>query len=433
MVAKMRQVSRKSGRTSQEGAACRVGKTDIAKVPAPSRRRGKRGPTHYPPPSPQPHPFPTPAQPPLAAKPVAKAAMSRASQEEPSQQGGGAGTARKQGCDSATGDDRRPDVFCQQYSRRWAKMAAPTETQPPRRRKGRKAGKASAVSPSCGPHEGSTEERVPAGRTIVGFEIVSPPQHSNLPCLRQTAEGSAIKQEEEDRCTAAQAEQTGIVVRRSHRNQSRRRGDQARRGGHDTKMEAPCMSGLHCAFCNLELLPLTKGHSECVAGMLCSGVVKREPVLSLWRNSVQANRAPPAPCPCPCPWPAGLQADGPHQPESPLLLLVKNTAALQELQRTLLPYTDTGVQTGPCVYNALWDAAECSVTVLQQCRGCVSPQTPGPLSAPTTASAALVLHPREPGRAQHDIGELAVDVLLGVRAGSRRDRFGGVGGQVVVE
>ncbi|XP_062409096.1 uncharacterized protein LOC134100064 [Sardina pilchardus] len=303
-----------------------------------------------------------------------------------SQRGVGAGS--EQGCEAPT-KGRQPSVFCQQYSRSAPKVAVPAVPKTSRRRK---AEKASAVPPVQSQEEGVRAslrgrgrlERARAGPSIVGFEIITPPQPSRPASLVQTAEGEGDEPEEEERCST-QSAQTGIRVQRSRRN---RRGAQTGRGRHQPEREAPCMSGLHCSVCDQELLPLAKG-------VLCSAACGQEPVVSLWRSAGWAGRSP-ALCPCPCPCPAAVQLSGAQDLESPLLLQVENIAALQGLQRTLLPYTDRGVRAGPCVYNARWDPAQGSVTLLLQCQGCASLPPSGPLSA----SAALVQHPREPGRDQ---------------------------------
>ena len=88
-------------------------------------------------------------------------------------------------------------------------MVAPTVAKTSRRRK---PGKASAVSPLHGQGEGERAslevqgqlERVPAGPSILDFEIVTPPQQNRLPSL-------ANRQKEEDRCTAESAH-TGISL-----------------------------------------------------------------------------------------------------------------------------------------------------------------------------------------------------------------------------
>lgn len=91
---------------------------------------------------------------------------------------------------------------------------------------------------------------------------------------------------------------------------------------------------------------------RCVAGVLCSSVCKQEPVVRLWRSSTWTTRAPAL---CPCPHPAALQFSGAQDPEGPLLLRVENIAALQVLQRTLLPYTNTGNLDAASFMYVLWN------------------------------------------------------------------------------
>ncbi|XP_041918787.1 Fanconi anemia group J protein isoform X2 [Alosa sapidissima] len=332
--------SSSSGRGAGEG----LDTAGDAKAEIQGRRRGRgRGTTKRPV---SPHTL-TPTQPLATCRAVTAMCTSRTGCESQRSVRAGSG----QGCEAPT-KGKQPSVFCQQYSRSLPKVAVPAVPKTSRRRM---AGKASAVPPLQGQEEGEMAslkgrghlERARAGPPIVGFEIVTPPQQSRLASLVQTAEGEGNKrEEEEERCPteSAQTESLGIKVQRSRRN---RKGAQTGRGSHQPEREAPCMSGLHCSVCDQELLSLAKG-------VLCSIVCEQEPVVSLWRSSRWAGRAP-ALCPCPCP--AAIQLSRAQDPESPLLLQVENIAALQGLQRTLLPYTDTDVA-GPSCHQVLLQDAE---------------------------------------------------------------------------
>ncbi|XP_030633994.1 Fanconi anemia group J protein [Chanos chanos] len=123
--------------------------------------------------------------------------------------------------------------------------------------------------------------------------------------------------------------------------------------------QQPCMSGVHCGQCGCELIPFADD------------------------SSVWANK-PMSPCPCssvpPC---HGVS-----------LLLVQNCKALLALRNSMQPYIPTS-NMGPSSYNALWNAAECSVTRLLQCKGCLSCCPPS-----KNVMAVEIQYPKNPERDQ---------------------------------
>ncbi|KAK2831413.1 hypothetical protein Q7C36_016499 [Tachysurus vachellii] len=136
---------------------------------------------------------------------------------------------------------------------------------------------------------------------------------------------------------------------------------------------SPCMKGLNCGLCQMELLPFAQG-------VVQSAVCEQVEVSKLVESLKQFGERPQ----CLCSPVKASQSIGNS------LLMVQNGLDLQTLRCSLQPYLPANKK-GLCSYNAMWNKAKCSVTQLLQCQGCVSDHADW-----AVIMAAEVHHPKEP-------------------------------------